>query len=133
MIVEIGVVYVPYVIFHLKISVVQLYREIELRKMAKRHRLTYSAHRATKESGDESLEKLESELRGCVNRVKGGGKRKVPAKETCWHFCFDSKTGKRSRTTPRPPSEGFSKSTSSQRSHIHQPLDNLDGTAGHIF
>ena len=101
--------------------------------MAKRHRLTYSAHCATKESGDEALEKLESELRACVKRVKGVGKCEVPAKETCWHFCFDGKTGKRSRTTPRPPSEGFSKSTSSRCSHIHQPLDNIDGTAGHTF
>ena len=110
-----------------------VYREIEFRRMARKHRFTYSALRSTKESGEEALEKLENELRSCVKRVKGGGKRKVPAKESCWHFHFDGKTGKRSRTTRCPPSKGFSKRTPSQCIHTHQQLDNFDGTAGHIY
>ena len=99
--------------------------------MARRHRLTYTAHCATNEEGEKTLERPESELRDCIKHVKGGGKRKAPAKWSCSYLHFKGRTGKWSRTTPCLSSEGFSKRTPSQCSHLQQ-LDDTDSTVGHL-
>ena len=93
--------------------------------MAKKRRLIYtardSASCAKTQKDENTLEKLVSQLRGCVESVRDRRKRKAPTKRSCWHFHFDGKTGKRSRTTPCPPSRSVPKRIPTQCSSLQQP------------
>ena len=68
------------------------------------------------ESG-KSLEDLEDQLQGCIQGLRQGRrKRSIRDSATSWRFHYDSKTGKRLRTTPA------SKNPRPSKGHVPSPI-----------